>query len=144
MDTGRAAKGFRPVEIRMLEAHNGAMAREDSNPGLHRALGPRPAALETRYSPESSAREFTDSNGLRWVVREIIPEMRVTDRRTLLTRPGYENGWLSFRCEALSCRIAPYPKSWRTISEYELERWCMKARDAARVRRAGNAAPEPH
>ena len=97
----------------------------------------RPAdpLASTRYNPEFSSREFIDSNGLRWTVREIIPEMRRTDRRTLLTRPGYENGWLSFRCEALSCRIAPFPASWRTISDYELERWCMKARDAARVRR---------
>ena len=95
----------------------------------------RTGGLPTRYSPESSVREFVDSNGIHWAVREIIPEMRVTERRTLLTRPGYENGWLSFRCEALSCRIAPYPSTWRTISEYDLERWCMKARDAARVRK---------
>ena len=88
----------------------------------------------SRYTPESRSREFMDSNGLQWTVREIVPEMRTSDRRTLLTRPGYENGWLSFRSEGISCRIAPYPGSWATISEYELERWCMKARDAARVR----------
>jgi len=93
---------------------------------------PLPSA---RYTPESSAREFTDSNEVRWVVREIIPEMRVTERRTMLTRPGYENGWLSFRSEGIACRIAPFPASWRTISEYELERWCMKARAAALVRK---------
>ncbi|HWE41514.1 MAG TPA: hypothetical protein VG432_03370 [Gemmatimonadaceae bacterium] len=94
----------------------------------------RQLASARPYTAEASVREFTDSNGVQWTVREIIPEMRVTERRTILTRPGYENGWLSFRCAELSCRIAPYPASWRTISEYELERWCMKARDAARVR----------
>jgi hypothetical protein len=113
---------------------------------LDRPIGPlrpvqpvRPLPA-TRYTPDSRAREFTDSNGVQWTVREIIPEMRSTDRRTLLTRPGYENGWLSFRSEALSCRIAPYPSSWRTISNYELERWCMKARDAARVMRKNGDA----
>ena len=102
-----------------------------------RQLSPsRPAGplASSRYTPESRSRDFVDSNGLLWTVREIIPEMRMSDRRTLLTRPGYENGWLSFRSEGISCRIAPYPRSWQTISEYELERWCMKARDAARVR----------
>ncbi|MFL5562204.1 MAG: hypothetical protein ACJ79K_12065 [Gemmatimonadaceae bacterium] len=100
----------------------------------------RPAGplASTRYTPESRAREFVDSNGVQWTVREIVPEMRASDRRTLLTRPGYENGWLSFRCESLNCRIAPFPPTWRTISEYELERWCMKARDAARVRGKGS------
>jgi hypothetical protein len=103
-----------------------------NQPRIGRPAGP---LASTRYTPESSAREFIDSDGVHWIVREIIPEMRRTERRTLLTRPGYENGWLSFRCEELSCRIAPFPDSWRTISEYELERWCMKARAAAGVRR---------
>ena len=105
---------------------------------LRPVLPVRPLA-SVRYTPEASAREFTDSNGVHWTVREIIPEMRATDRRTMLTRPGYENGWLSFRCEELNCRIAPFPAAWRTISEYELERWCMKARAAARVRGTKNS-----
>jgi hypothetical protein len=92
-------------------------------------------AASIRYTPESIARDFIDGDGIRWMVREIIPEMRQSDRRTLLTRPGYENGWLSFRSEGLSCRIAPYPASWRRMTDYELERWCMKARAAARVRK---------
>ena len=87
------------------------------------------------YTPHARTRELTDSDGVRWTVREIVPDMRTTTQRTLLTRPGYENGWLSFRSEAMSCRIAPYPANWRLISEYELERWCMKAQHAARVRK---------
>ncbi len=88
-----------------------------------------------RYTPESSTREFVDNDGNRWTVREIVPEMRPRTHRTLLTRPGYENGWLSFRSVGLSCRIAPFPEHWRTISDYEIERWCMRARDAARTMR---------
>ena len=89
----------------------------------------------TRYTPDSRAREFVDNDGVRWTVREIVPEGRSAKWSSLLTRPGYENGWLSFRSDEVSCRIAPFPSHWRSISDYELERWCMKARAAARVRR---------
>jgi hypothetical protein len=86
----------------------------------------------SRYTPDSLTREFVDGDGVRWTVREIIPEPRATLHRTLLTRPGYENGWLSFRSSEMACRIAPFPQGWRSISDYEMERWCMKARDRAR------------
>lgn len=89
----------------------------------------------TRYTPESRARELMDNDGVRWTVREIIPEVRAVRWSSILVRPGYENGWLSFRSDEISCRIAPYPANWRSISDYELERWCMKARAAARTRR---------
>jgi hypothetical protein len=92
------------------------------------------SSAAARYTPESSVREFLDNDGVRWSVQEIVPEPRATRNRTLLTRPGYENGWLCFRTEGMTCRIAPFPANWRTISEYEIERWCMRARDAARVR----------
>ena len=50
-----------------------------------RQLRPTPPAgalASSRYTPESRSRDFTDSKGLQWTVREIIPEMRTTDRRT--------------------------------------------------------------
>jgi hypothetical protein len=96
----------------------------------------------SRYTPDALSREFVDGDGLIWTVREIIPEPRATLHRTLLTRPGYENGWLSFRSAVMACRIAPFPKNWRQISDYELERWCMKARDRARIRRASGTGDE--
>ena len=105
-------------------------AREPSRSG--RFSGQRSS---TRYTPESRAREFTDNDGVRWTVREIVPEARAVRWSSILMRPGYENGWLSFRSDEMSCRIAPFPANWRSISDYELERWCMKARDAARIRR---------
>ncbi len=101
---------------------------------------PRPVTHTERkrhYTPESRAREFVDGDGVVWTVREIVPEPRSSLYRTLLTRPGYEHGWLSFRSQGLSCRIAPFPEDWRSLSDYEIERWCMRARDAARIRRQG-------
>ncbi|NUO65512.1 MAG: hypothetical protein HOQ11_15075 [Gemmatimonadaceae bacterium] len=89
----------------------------------------------TPYTPDSRARVLVDTDGVRWTVREIVPEARTAKWSSLLTRPGYENGWLSFRSDEINCRIAPFPVHWRSISDYELERWCMKARAAARVRR---------
>jgi hypothetical protein len=112
---------------------------DSRTPASGRSSGNGPTAP---YTPDSSTREFVDDSGRRWAVREIIPETRPTVHRTLLTRPGYENGWLSFRCASLACRIAPYPEDWRTISDYELERWCMKAQDRARVRRPGSGDGE--
>lgn len=101
---------------------------------------PRPGTERpTYYTPDSRAREFVDGDGVVWTVREIVLEPRSSRYRTLLTRPGYEHGWLSFRSQGLSCRIAPFPENWRTISDYELERWCMRARDAARIRRQGGS-----
>ena len=29
--------------------------------------------------------------------------------------------------EGAKRRLAPYPPDWRTVSTFELERWCMKA-----------------
>jgi len=119
------------------------MSAADPTPVAASTGQPPRTGASIRYTPESSSRDFIDGDGIRWIVREIIPEMRQTERRTLLTRPGYENGWLSFRSDGLTCRIAPYPASWRTITDYELERWCMKARDAARVRKRSDTAARP-
>ncbi len=91
--------------------------------------------LAASYTPASNAREFVDNDGVQWTVREIIPMMRAVTQRVMPTRAGYEQGWLSFRSERMACRIAPYPAAWRTVSDYEIERWCMRARDAARVRK---------
>lgn len=118
------------------------MALERDTHAPTSAAGPLAESVVTRYTPEALTRELVDGDGLRWSVREIVPEPRRTLHRTLLTRPGYENGWLSFRSDVISCRIAPFPGNWRVISDYELERWCMRARDWARIRRASKSVDE--
>ena len=91
---------------------------------------PLPDLIRTRTMTHHlvHSRDYTDSMGLAWTVREIgsptIPRALVrifeNDRR--------RGGWLVFESgEGDKRRLAPYPPDWRTMSDYELERWCMRA-----------------
>lgn len=116
-----------------------AMRHREQGTHSMRPLADHPSTDRSRfrYTSEMLTREFADTDGVRWTVREIVPDPRSYASRVLLTRPGYEHGWLSFRSASMSCRIAPFPSNWRIISDYELERWCMRAREAARIRQQG-------
>ena len=76
-----------------------------------------------------STRSFTDAVGVEWAVREIAsPKMSQTLAK-LLEHDRRRSGWLVFESdEGEKRRLAPYPPDWRTMSTFELERWCMKAR----------------
>ena len=75
-----------------------------------------------------NTRSFTDAVGVEWVVREIgSPKMTQTLAK-LLEHDRRSGGWLVFESnEGEKRRLAPYPPDWRTVSTFELERWCMKA-----------------
>jgi len=75
-----------------------------------------------------SSRAFTDSVGVDWTVREIgSPTLTQTLAKVLHT-DRRRSGWLVFESsEGDKRRLAPYPPDWRTVSMFELERWCMKA-----------------
>ena len=75
-----------------------------------------------------TSRSFTDSVGVNWTVREIgSPTLTQTLAKVLKTNRR-RNGWLVFESsEGDKRRLAPYPPDWRTVSMFELERWCMKA-----------------
>ena len=74
-----------------------------------------------------SSRTFLDSVGVEWVVREIVtPKLSVALTR-LLEHDRRRSGWLVFEAEGEKRRLAPYPPDWRTMSVFELERWCMRA-----------------
>ena len=74
------------------------------------------------------SRTFTDSVGLEWTVREIAsPELTDTLAR-LLEHDRRVSGWLVFDAtDGEKRRLAPYPPDWRTMSDFEIERWCMRA-----------------
>ena len=74
------------------------------------------------------SREFIDSVGVQWVVREIAsPSLEGTLAR-VLEHDRRRSGWLVFEsAEGEKRRLAPYPPDWRTMSAFEIERWCMRA-----------------
>ena len=75
-----------------------------------------------------SSRAFTDSVGVDWTVREIGSPTLTETLAKVLHSDRRRSGWLVFESsEGDKRRLAPYPPDWRTISKFELERWCMKA-----------------
>jgi hypothetical protein len=75
-----------------------------------------------------SSRTFVDTVGLEWTVREIAnPALSPTLAR-LLEHDRRRGGWLVFESsDGEKRRLAPYPPDWRTMSTFELARWCMRA-----------------
>ena len=85
-------------------------------------------------SPQPAERQFTDASGVRWTVSERRFDSRIDGMPRLLARLGYGEGWLTFRAPDAQYRIGPYPPDWRSLSDFELERWCMRAQWEARRR----------
>jgi hypothetical protein len=76
--------------------------------------------------PQSS-RTFVDNVGVEWTVREVAVTMTATLKK-LLAQDRRRGGWLVFESgEGEKRRLAPYPPDWRTLSGFEMARWCMRA-----------------
>ena len=74
------------------------------------------------------SREFIDSVGVQWVVREIASPSLAGTLARVLEHDRRRSGWLVFEsAEGEKRRLAPYPPDWRTMSAFEIERWCMRA-----------------
>ncbi|HEV7991010.1 MAG TPA: hypothetical protein VGP25_04250 [Gemmatimonadaceae bacterium] len=75
-----------------------------------------------------TSRSFTDAVGVEWSVREIGSPLLAGTLAKVLERDRRAGGWLVFESgEGDKRRLAPYPPDWRTVSQFELERWCMRA-----------------
>ena len=75
-----------------------------------------------------TSRSFTDSVGVDWTVREIGSPTLTQTLAKVLKSDRRRSGWLVFEStEGDKRRLSPYPLDWRTVSTFELERWCMKA-----------------
>jgi hypothetical protein len=73
-------------------------------------------------------REFTDSLGATWTVREIMPGPMPQKLGELLGERR-RGGWLLFLSEqGEKRRLAPVPEGWAGLSEDDLEAWCRRAR----------------
>ena len=74
------------------------------------------------------SRMFVDSVGVEWTVREISSPSLSGAMAKLLETDRRKGGWLVFESkDEAKRRLAPYPPDWRTMSVFELERWCMRA-----------------
>jgi len=74
-------------------------------------------------------REFTDSVGATWTVREITPGPMPPKLSELLGDERRKGGWLLFLSSTgEKRRLAPVPVSWAGLSDRELEGYCMRAR----------------
>jgi hypothetical protein len=74
------------------------------------------------------SRMFVDTVGLEWTVREISTPSLSGAMARVLEHDRRKGGWLVFESEdGDKRRLAPYPPDWRTMSAFELERWCMRA-----------------
>lgn len=84
------------------------------------------AALFSFRQGDVAARTFEDSAGIMWEVFEVH---RASEAPRGVSA-GLEGGWLAFVSASGKRRLAPYPPSWESVSEPELERLCESARRA--------------
>lgn len=74
------------------------------------------------------SRQYVDSCGVEWTVREIGTVTLGRGVARVLENDRRRSGWLVFESvEGEKRRLAPYPPDWRTMSTFEIERWCMRA-----------------
>jgi hypothetical protein len=74
-----------------------------------------------------SSRTFVDNVGVEWTVREVVVSAMTANLEKLLKHDRRRGGWLVFEsADGEKRRLAPYPPDWRTISPFELARWCMR------------------
>lgn len=88
-----------------------------------------------------SSRRFTDCVGVEWAVYSIVPSAIVQGMILLLPHAERRKGWLLFESgEGERRRLAPFPPDWDQVSDFELERWCMRAEPVGQLpeRRAGD------
>ena len=74
------------------------------------------------------SRSYVDSDGVEWIVREIASPTLTGKLAQMLDEDRRRGGWLVFESgEGEKRRLAPYPPDWRTLSAFEMQRWCMRA-----------------
>lgn len=74
-------------------------------------------------------RTFIDAQSLQWEVREVrshsLPERLA---KLLGNQERRRTGWLVFESVAGDKRrLSPFPPDWGTVSDFEIERWAMRA-----------------
>jgi len=80
------------------------------------------------YAHAVLTRSFEDVVGVRWTVNEIHSPDLPPVLRQALGAERRAGGWLLFEsAEGERRRLNRFPVNWRICTEFELERWCMRA-----------------
>ena len=75
-----------------------------------------------------STRTFVDSVGVSWTVREVTPLGLSPTFDRLREGAERRRPWLVFESdEGEKRRLVPVPANWRELSDFVIERWCMRA-----------------
>ena len=102
----------------------------DSHDAVPAAPVAAPPVAPEAYTPHVARgpRAFTDSVGVTWSVHEIVSRPMSANLARVLGGDRRVGGWLLFQsADGDRRRLAPYPDDWVDISDWTLERWCMKA-----------------
>jgi hypothetical protein len=79
-------------------------------------------------------------------VREITRPAMTPALSRLFAHDRRKGGWLVFEStDGEKRRLSPYPPDWRSMTHFEIERWCMRATRVppAPARRAEDREEEP-
>jgi hypothetical protein len=101
-------------------------------PDSHDAIPAIPTApsVPEAYTPPAlrGPRSFTDSVGVTWSVHEIVSRPLSPNLARMLGGERRTRGWLLFQtADGEKRRLNPYPDDWVDLSDWMLERWCMRA-----------------
>jgi hypothetical protein len=78
--------------------------------------------------PPPPARTFTDPEGVSWTVLEVRTPKLTPSLERLLGAERRRGGWLVFAAEdGRKRRLTTYTPDWGTCTDFELERWRMRA-----------------
>lgn len=95
---------------------------------MRRVLFPACSQALTAVTEMVHSRDFVDTVGDTWTVREITSPELAGPLARVLEHDRRRGGWLVFEsADGEKRRLTPYPPDWRTMSPFEIERWCMRA-----------------
>ena len=74
------------------------------------------------------SRTFTDADGEQWTVVEVATPRMPPALARLVGGERRARGWLVFvNDRGEKRRLSPFPSDWRSVTDFEIERWCMRA-----------------
>lgn len=91
---------------------------------VRHALPARHQGEELRDMPQ---REFTDSNGTRWLVWSTTPSAGS------VLGTDMQKGWLTFESDDERRRLVPIPRDWEAAASDRMELYCKAAERVTRT-----------